>query len=201
MTWVQLNAPMQFTTAGKPVNYQIGDFVEIHNTNELQKLTADGKVRPLYIDDILANMSGGLVAPYAINNLYNLPFTQSEPAPIYPQTIVINQSKGMPKILSNIGRAAIVLKLLKRYELVLIMSSYAERALHIAKDEHERTLAICGDLRIPYYANIFGVTDSKKGKEFCEVLNQEMAYGSQLAMVRALYQTMPITYYLPKEWL
>ncbi len=204
--WIQLIVPNQFTVAGTKIAYKKGDFVFINNTGMALKLIANNQARPLDLENTIDSEDVGIVSRYGLELPYKVPFTQQsdEISPIYPRTLVINSNKSLnllPKIIRNVGKLATVYKLLETYEVILILADFKQRALHIAKSEHERTLAIVGDLRVPYYVNdVFAVRGNKIGKKFCEVFNQEMKHGSGLAMLRTLYQVKPIAYYLPTHW-
>lgn len=203
--WIQLITPRQITIAGKATQYKKGDFVFINNTGLAMQWIANNEARPLNLEGTIDADDVGIISRYALPLPYKVPFTQvSELSPIYPRTVVINSNKSLnllPKIVRNIGKLATVFKMLETFDVIVALASFKQRALHVANSEHERTVAIVGDLRVPYYANdVFAVRDNRAGKKFCSVLEDELQYGNELALLRTVYQVKPIIYYLPTEW-
>lgn len=203
--WIQLISPKTIKVSGTAKNYKKGDFVFINNKGLAMQWVANNEARPLNLEGTIDADDVGIISRYGLNLPYKVPFTQVDTiSPIYPRTLVINSNKSLnllPKIVRNIGKLATVFKMLETYDVVVALADFKRRALHVATDEHERTLSIVGELRVPYYANdVFAVRDTKTGKKFCDVLEDEMQYGNELSLLRTVYQVKPIIYYLPTTW-
>jgi hypothetical protein len=202
---IQIIKPKTITLAGTATLYKKGDFVDLPNTRLARQWIANNEARPFNLDDTIKADDVGIVSRCGLNLPYKMPFTQADiVSPVYPRTVVVNTKeslKRLPKIIKNIGRLAIMLDMLERFDVIVALANFKQRALHVAPNEHERTLSIVGDLRIPYYSNdVFAVRDNKAGRKFCEVLEDELQYGEQLALLRTVYQSPSLFYYLPTEW-
>lgn len=209
--WLQAKQIIQVKINGKMQTYYPSDCFEIPNQNEAMKYLRDGKAQ---IPELLREFMQinfdeegiGIISPRDIKIPYGIPFNQSDIIePAFAKTVYVNSGNNfnkLPQVVRNVGKLATVFQLLKTYEMVLFLRAFKENARHFAKEEHERTLAIVGDLRVKVYSDkVWAMQDTKATRKFCKVLQEEMEYGQELAMLRAFYQVKPIAYFVNTNWI
>ncbi len=208
--WIQIVEPMQITLFGSTKQYSRGEWIDYPNIKQAELWIANGKatIPKILQGDIDFEADTGIVFKHNFPLPYKIQSKQSnEIKPIYARSLIVTAKytsiNRSANVIRNFGKLKNVFKMLSIYEVILTLASFKHRAIHVGKkEERERTLEIVGDLRVPYYnIDVFGVRNNKAGQKFCEVLNEEIKYGKELAMLRTLYQVKPITYYLPVNWI
>jgi hypothetical protein len=214
--WVQLAVPQSIRLHGKNVHYNIGDWVEIPNNKEAMRMIANNQARPLPTEDLSLTEDGlGVVSPYDIAFPYDVNFTHHPKVePLYEKTVFISRAKDINKqvkLVRNPARLWQIFNLLETWDLVLFLGAFKENALDVAKNEHERTKGIVGDLRVKFYSSdVFAMRDTTANRKFCEILTSELGHGKELASLRALFSTMKWSkqtktyfrpYYLGRDWI
>lgn len=207
--WIQIVEPMRITLAGKARNYKRGDWVDYPNIRQAEKWIASGMatIPKILQGDIDFEADTGIVFKHNFPLPYKIQSKQSdEIEPIFARSLIVVKKYSSinvsANVIRNFGKLKTVFEMLNTFDVILSFANFKQRAIHIAKEEHERTLEIVGDLRVPYYnIDVFGVRKNKVGKRFCELLNEELKYGKELALLRTVYQLPSLFYYLPTEWI
>jgi len=199
--WIKFKEPMTLRMSGTSKHFKIGDFAEIKNTKQALQWIASGRASEFTLDKIFDDDDIGIVSLYPPALPYPLAFQRVETLyPVFARTIVNNANTSFnksPHNIRNVGRLAFMLTCLQRWDVVVTLQSLKARALEVATPEHEITKAIVGDLRVPFYdGRFFAVRDSAAGKKFCEIFNEEWQRGEKLALLRTVYRSKALVYYL-----
>lgn len=209
MPYIQINKNCVLTINHVTKPYQKGDIIKLENVDRCITLIASGEATPVNIQGLLNNEACGIISPHEIETPYEIPFTHlSEdyylpyPSNLFCSVAYFNHVT-MPIVLRNLGKTAYIMNYMDRVDVVLILGHHKQTIvdMNTSSEEKIRTQEIVGDLRIPYYySSVFGIKKSKAGEAFFQAYEHELMFGSDLALVRALYQVVVKPLYLPANW-